>query len=733
MDDPQDNQVSVPEPADDASSGEGNGKESTEVQIPTLSAALPTPSYLPSVDNAVVEAEIDCDYLPSETRTQRFTRLLLIIMAVIVTAITLISFSRRVIICISDQSFLAIADDESLSPQLFTAIFPFPWQQVQRHHFEFILYGDTSRLSQAAQRRAIWEAHPNSRTYFANYIAYLEQEKLTTTQSLLHFEQEISCGERLDPQNALYHYLLAAALIDWSVLNADKGPKIDKITGNLSFPYRIRDRHILDRAMREYLIGLGKPYFNTFHLAMVREQIGALPPCRQLEDQLLKITIAEGTPIPAPIPATTRLPELANVMTYYAQTLMAEGRMQEATPYLESWLPYTKQITASSDSLITLLVARETANIGGECSALLYAAAGREDLANQTRAKLARVISPIDTFRATIKQHPQEYDKLWNKSAGILTGILLPKLGTQHPPTVSELAPTRYVEQQVVEEIWTTLLAGLLCIFMLYTLFITIRWRLILRNTRSVPLLPGLPWREQARIILYAVILPLVLYLVYAHYSGRAGRELKVSHILFRMIVELSVISIVMLVLPGYLARRALRRQYQELGIPIPSPGLEWQARIACGIGAILWVSAFGRLAVIPPVLWIMSTLGNPDLLDSVYPFPFPESVLFLVPIGLLILASLMLVPILWERKRHRYGSYFGTLARTMLPIQAGILLLLLLVIYPACTANERALLRSDRILYYQGQSLGCGMSPLEERVVTRMRTEMLTAINAQR
>lgn len=720
MDDQQNIPSPLQEPVNAVSNGTGSGIASAGAQIP-MSVTLPTPYYQPSVDNTSDEAECYQDNLPTETRAQRGSRLLLIILAVIFTAMTLLTFGRRVMIGMSIQSF---SDHDSPEPPLSGIIFPFPWQQTQRHHFEFMLHGDTARVTPAAQQRAIWEAHPTSKIYFANYIAYVEQEKISTPQDLAHFEQEISCGERLDPQNALYHYLLADALVNWSVLHADQGPQIDEKTGKRSYPYQIRDRRMLDRAMREYQIGLSKPYFNSYHLDMVKAQIGALPPCRQLEDYLLKCAIAARTISPE----LARLRNLARVTPYYAKTLIDKGRMREAMPYLESWLPFTRQITASSVPLIDILVAVAVAKIGGEGAAQLYASAGRPDLAKQTRAQLACVCAAFNAFREAKTQHAQAYDKHWDKSAGVLSGILLPLLGYYNPPTEAELAPSRYIEQQVVEEIETALLTAVLCIFMLYTLLIALRWRLMLRNTRVTPLLTGMPWREQARIILWAVILPLAIYLVYTRCTGLAGRELKVTHILFRMIIELSVISLSMLVLSGYLTRRALRRQYHETGVPVPPPGLEWQVRITGGIGALFWVSAFTCLAFFPPVWWMMSVLGHTDEWDVM----LPQSFLFVMPIGLLILIGFILIPMLWERKRWQYGSYFGTLARTMLPVQASILLLLTLVIYPATTANERALLCSDRMQYYQGQSFGSGLIPLEERVVNRMRAEMLAAMTTK-
>ncbi len=301
----------------------------------------------------------------------------------------------------------------------------------------------------------------------------------------------------------------------------------------------------------------------------------------------------------------------------------------------------------------------------------------------------------------------------------------MPMLGNQDYPTQTELAPSRYAEQQVVEEFLVVLLAEVLGVFMLYTLLIAFRWHLNLRKTKAAPLLPTLPWRTQARILCWSVLPPLVIYLSYTRFSGMAGRELNINHSPWRIYLELGVLSLLVLILPGYLARRALRRQYLQLGVPTPPAGLEWLVRFIGGLGALLWVVLFTYLAAIPPFWWFRSLLENAHELEH----EMPHELLFVFPLLLLVLAGLMFLPMLWERKWRRYGSYFGTLARTVAPMQAVIILLLTMVIYPAGMANERTLLHHDRIAYYQGHSCGPGPMPLEERVVQRMRREMLAAM----
>ncbi len=711
MDDPLLNQPPPPVPMN---AGDEKSDTAAAAPIPMVIGTLPPPHHPAVTDEAMAEAAFDPSLLPAETRGQRMGRRLLMLLAILCAVITCISLGQR---ALRVATISVMSGDTPIELPSTGAIFPFPWQRSQRRHFDFLLKGDTTRADTPAQQRAIWEAHPESRVYFANYMTYLLQAPIATPEALAHFEQEITSGEQLDPQNALYHYLLADALITQALEHTDQGPDVDKKTGKWSFPYRIHNRRMFDRAMHEYQVGLSKPYLHGYHLDMVNEQIGALSPCRQAEDHLLKIAIGAQTLLPE----LARLRTLARVAPFYAKTLIAEGRMPEATPYLDSWLPFTRQITEGSETLIHVLVAAAVANVGAKAAADVYDSAGQHARAQQTLTQLAQACASFNAFHAAVGR-AKGNDPQWMKSAGVMAGILLPVMGNQIPPTAAELAPSRYVEQQAAEEFALACLIVVLCVFMLYALLVAFRWRLLLRNTPAAPLLPGLPWRTQARIFLCSVALPLAVYLIYTRWSGLAGREHKLTDILARICIELGVLSLVMLILPGYLTRCALRRHYRELGVPIPPGGQEWLARITGAIGAMIWVLLFAQSAMIPPLWWIMSILGRTDQLEE----KMPAAVPFLVPLYLLILASIMFLPMLWERKRRRYGSYFGTLARSMLPLHAVTMLLLTLVIYPACMANERALLHQDRIIFFQEQKLAHGFTPIEDRVVARLRAEML-------
>jgi hypothetical protein len=78
-----------------------------------------------------------------------------------------------------------------------------------------LLRGDPSRPTKAEQQRAIWEAHPESKVYYGNYVSTLLHEyqmagEKATPDFLDLVERELRRGETLDPDNARYGIALAA-------------------------------------------------------------------------------------------------------------------------------------------------------------------------------------------------------------------------------------------------------------------------------------------------------------------------------------------------------------------------------------------------------------------------------------------------------------------------------------------------------------------------------------------
>ncbi len=155
---------------------------------------------------------------------------------------------------------------------------------------------------------------------------------------------------KLDPDNAYYHYLLADALAGQALENYGQPSKQDKQTQRLIYPYRVKDRRLLDEAMREVRQGAALPALHTYHVEMLQAQLAQLPTPRYWEDYRLRLAISAG----AKFPELASFRSLARATPYFAHVLATEGRTPEAEALLRCWLPMSKQLVENSRTLLEI-------------------------------------------------------------------------------------------------------------------------------------------------------------------------------------------------------------------------------------------------------------------------------------------------------------------------------------------------------------------------------------------
>ncbi len=139
----------------------------------------------------------------------------------------------------------------------------------------FLLEGDTSRASKDQQQRAIWEAHPNNKVYFNNYLSRLVNQPNIAKDTVL---DELKRGRTIDPDNARYPILEASLLLDGAAtieFDNDGRPRLE-----------VSDNAALEEALGHAIRAMQKPYLRTYSIDMATKRRAVLPPVKRLEDQV---------------------------------------------------------------------------------------------------------------------------------------------------------------------------------------------------------------------------------------------------------------------------------------------------------------------------------------------------------------------------------------------------------------------------------------------------------------
>ena len=562
---------------------------------------------------------------------------------------------------------------------------------------QFLFFGDTTRPTKSAQQRAIWEKSPDNKVYYANYIRelvgdYMDEEYgVPPAVSIDELEKEIRQGEKIDPDNAFYNYIWAAILFrrgaEW-----ESNPDEDRDE------WVINDPTLLDSAIVELRKATAKPYYRRYHDELNEERLGFFPETRRIEHRLVKLTFL----------ASLRLPELGLVRDlfkaipqYVESNELSES---EASQLLDTWQSFLTQSIPDAYCLIDVLVLNAVAKLSGEKVAEVYESMEDLESADNTREYAGKLSQPITQWKDNRADMPFGGDSIDSMKLGILASMLLPSLG--EPITGEMLAPGNQVER-------VAFLEQMIAHSMLVLLVILIIFAFILRSICQVTATDGrapnlfIPsLKEFLRIFGLGVLLPVAFYYVYTRHSGLSSFENSLRD--YRSFLEVGLFVVTCFAVLTWLGMGFIRQRCEKLGISVPQSvrplwgGLFFGALLVSWILCILVRPLFGHIRLMDDVLLgLMSGLG----------------LIFLVICIIVFFKGVIL--------RKEFGSYYGSLARSLMPIWACVILFIGGLAIPWLHQQETALLKKDTLM---ASSVG-GFTAIEERVTHRLRDGMADAL----
>ncbi|HEY3377032.1 MAG TPA: hypothetical protein VGL77_06000 [Armatimonadota bacterium] len=596
-----------------------------------------------------------------------------------------------------------------------------PTATAKRRAVHFMLRGDMSRSTYAERHRALWEAHPQSRVFYAHFaLATLYDLDARNPAQRRHAEEVIRRGSQLDPDNGLYHYLLANIEATAAIQNYDdfvkSKPGEPKLSSEERYTrtfarYRILDHTLFDSAIAELRRGTQARYCTGYHVDLINERLHCLPVPDHYEDQLTRFNIAEIELSPE----LSRFRSLALNLTFFAKQLHNEGRTDEAIEVIGAWQPFSRQTLQTADSLIKAQVALMIAEIGTDRSPAIYAQLGLSQHAAHDHALYLRLKAARQRLNRE-RSDPAEEKYVQEHSHPIFL-YLSPVMGTLY--THNELTPLRQLGYALAHQYILAPFLALLATVLILQLIIGWRWALALRRRGiSLPLLT-LPPGTLLGIVAVTVLLPLAVYALYSLRPALSGRDLSVyvdGGLRPRFLLEMLGLSLLLIICPVKWAICKLHDRCQMVGIPLPTSGKAM--RIFAGLARGVWVAFF-----------FVSFLSIP--LSIVKPWwqnaRFPWGALAIMLVYMAILITMRVQPGL--RKAPTADSlYYGVMARGLAPVYALMLVLLAGGVMPLLDYQERLCIRQDRLMFYQGEMRG--FLPIEDRAINRLREAIMPIID---
>ena len=570
----------------------------------------------------------------------------------------------------------------------------------------FLLEGDTSRDEPHAQKRAIWEAHPTNLVYLGNYLSALAAGPGQDTNRLAYCREEIAAARKVDPENARLDYLEAAWMLQAAAEVVQSSPGEDEDGDKLpDYTLEIRDRAALDEAMNLLIEGAKKPHLRRYSAEMLQLQFQVLGPPRRLIELVQRVAVAAGVLLPD----LAGHRNLSRASRSYAKLLIAEGRPEEAIPFLEAWHPLTGHLARDSFTLIDVLVVGALAKDAGQTVPPIYRAMGREDEADLAATRAAALAKPVADWRQDReKADGSDGETIARKRGGVLVRLLLPALGTW--PDESEYAPSRTVEYAAATEGLLAVLCLALLAVMLLCLAMTLRWRLTGGDAASQPALLMPEMRVLGRILLLGVLVPLAAFLLITRWLPMSGHAWSLAAGEHKLLAEGCLLLSALVVIPVGMTATFVRRRCEALGVP----ATDWYARY------LSW--PFGLGVVTLALIWLCPATEH-------------EGVKIVARIaagviGISFVVGALLTLAQGFGGQRTYGKFYGTSFLTLIPVLALVIIALGFLARPYLGMAQADSLAKDTLVYESDRP---GFTRLESDLVDQLKAEIMTEVDRQR
>ena len=638
----------------------------------------------------------------------KFFTALLVILAIAAALAVSMHVGLRLVTASSAGSRMGGEDNPlnslaSLFPQISPAesCYPFNWQTAERERLQKLL--------------EIPVAPPQGTDALA-LARYAEYARGLDCQDA-NYEQAMQEGMRRDPQNALYHYLLAYRWISLSLEGDD--PTNDTPAG--AYDYRVKDRALLDRGMQELAAGMELP-LNNRRYDLLSPQLDAMPEVRYWDEYYRE----KGLLAAVSFPEYKKLRKFAWVNGFYLSLLLDEGKRRKAEPFLHTGERLAVQLVEPQmPTLVGMLVGLAIHDICERSDPVVCRQYGRETEAAEIERRFQVVSGRVQAWRESMKDKPKRlaYSLSVKEHGGLLASIMLPVFGNEQLVAPQSLHPSRLVEFTFFTELALSLLPLLFVGFLFFSALKYWRWRWALIGQEAPPHDMRLSGADWARVLLLGVLLPLALYAAVVYLPALSRQPGEVTIAIFALLLSALVLLIVLLIAPATLAANSIWRRSLAAGIiEVHRPGVGRFMRGLSSLLSLAWAYLFMRSLLALPVmaaLWLAATSLLPDnraLLGGAWEVQLTITA---------VLVFVALLPVFWERHHLECARHFLALSRAMIPVYA-VLALCTAALYPALLKLESHYLRQDTVMTTMRTADAITATRAEGRLVLELQQSVL-------
>ncbi len=377
---------------------------------------------------------------------------------------------------------------------------------------------------------------------------------------------------RHEPENALYRYEKAAALVTESVPEIATADFVRSAA--VLPPISQRARRKLELAAELYRSALLCPRCTDYAAERNRRDNRRRYPNENFHSAVGRL--ADAAVFPLPQLAAYR--QLGRWIPFYAALLIREGRNGEAKALLDSWRRFAFHQLQDCDTVVGILTLQGILEGWRRNLPPLYAVLGEPEKGEIIIGEIARIIAPVRRWQASVGRSPA------SQYGGIFSAFCA--WNPQETPDAAQLAADRRITYALCDQLVLLCFGGIgLGITLLFGLIRLAEW---LCGRREEWL--RLSGRQVCRLLCFGILLPLVLCWILTHVDTLSGRDVAV----FRNPRVWLQWGCFLIVLPGWfmIYLRRLLEERARLLLPVSESGRRFRFFQSDWISSILplWI-----------------------------------------------------------------------------------------------------------------------------------------------
>ncbi len=537
------------------------------------------------------------------------------------------------------------------------------------------------------------EDEPQDAIQCAHQVNLLLRQWPYEHSSVEELEKEILRAAKVEPDNARYNYLLAmlylfrAHVLKEPVQGIGDSQSVDEA---LAAQITIRDPALLDAALQQLQEAKKKPFMRDCEYQIVAKQLAMLGQPKHFEQQYAKILFTLGQ-MARGSGDDSLLSRGRKLLPLYAEHLYAAGRVEDANCLIDTpWRMAESRLAEISHSHELWSTAFWIGR-AYEPAAQFYEKHGIRLKAEQLTSRQARIIALRDKYDP---QPTTDEIRAYVQSAGIIQKAMLAILPAVHV-SADELRYHRKLEFVVMHRIGVGALMAFVVVLILAAFATAWRWRRAgqapshggktgaspAKTLHPLFLLPT--WREAVRIAVAGFLFPLAIYLAL---SRIIGQDVPLNAQVSRFLLGFSFFSITMISLLYGTSMRVFHARCKALSIEAPATAL--------GRSYYLFVAAFAT-----PMIAAWFFVGASAATEAMSRNQLPTWAVVMLSIALpggvmLVASAVIMVSALQAPKK--YGLYHGAVARSLMAVFAGLLVVLACIVQPCLKGVETRLFVND-------------------------------------